>query len=168
MPKYPCRFQPSTRLLLLISGDTVELSVFRPSDGLVRLHVNDCCHSFTAHFSVSCYIHSKFTRIPMRSYLGRLLRFTSRSKPSNTSTKRSFHQKSTGPFARMSSASAAAALYAATISTASITGAVPENAKDKAHHLKDGKGFTNPWDSWIEIGGWAIARALLWYEESWA
>lgn len=45
----------------------------------------------------------------------------------------------------MSSSGTAASLYAATISPASITGAEPEEAKDKRHHLKDGKGFTNPW-----------------------
>ena len=45
----------------------------------------------------------------------------------------------------MSSSATAASLYAATISSATITGAVPEEAKEKRHHLKDGKGFTNPW-----------------------
>ena len=46
---------------------------------------------------------------------------------------------------RMSSSGIAASLYAATISSPSITGAVPEESKEKRHHLKDGKGFTNPW-----------------------
>ena len=46
---------------------------------------------------------------------------------------------------RMSSSSTAASLYVATISPASITGAVPEEAQGKEHHLKDGKGFRNPW-----------------------
>jgi len=45
----------------------------------------------------------------------------------------------------MSNSGIAASLYAATISPASLTGAVPEEAKEKRHHLKDGKGFTNPW-----------------------
>lgn len=61
----------------------------------------------------------------------------------------------------MSSSGTAAALYAATVSPASIMGAVPEEAKDKRHHLKDGKGFDNPWDSWKEIGGWAIGWAMI-------
>ena len=47
----------------------------------------------------------------------------------------------------MSSSATAAALYAATISSASVTGAQPEGAKDKIHHIKDGKGFINPWVS---------------------
>ena len=62
----------------------------------------------------------------------------------------------------MSAAGTAAALYAATVSSSSITGAVPEEAKEKAHHLKDGKGFTNPWDSWKEMAGPAIMRAMIW------
>ena len=45
----------------------------------------------------------------------------------------------------MSGSGTAASLYAATISQASVIGAEPEEAKDKRHHLKDGKGFTNPW-----------------------
>ena len=63
----------------------------------------------------------------------------------------------------MSSASAAAALYAATVSSASITGAVPEDIEGKAHHLKNGKGFTNPWDSWRDFRPWDIMKALVWY-----
>ena len=63
----------------------------------------------------------------------------------------------------MSSSATATALYAATISTSLITSAVPEEAKDKKHHLKDGKGFTNPWDSWKNMSGPAIGKALLWY-----
>ena len=45
----------------------------------------------------------------------------------------------------MSGSGTAASLYVATISPSSILGAVPEEAQDKKHHLKDGKGFTNPW-----------------------
>ena len=62
----------------------------------------------------------------------------------------------------MSSSGAAASLYAATISPASIIGAEPEEAKDKRHHLKDGKGFNNPWDSWKNMSGPAIGRAMVW------
>lgn len=38
-------------------------------------------------------------------------------------------------------------LYACTVSPPSALGAVPEDAAEKVHHLKDGKGFWNPWDS---------------------
>lgn len=48
---------------------------------------------------------------------------------------------------------ASAALYAATITNPTTAGNVPEDSKAKKHHLKDGKGFTNPWDSWIEKSG---------------
>ena len=61
----------------------------------------------------------------------------------------------------MSSSGTAAALYAATISKASITGAVPEESKERRHHLKDGKGFKNPWDSWKEVAGPRIAMAMI-------
>ena len=51
----------------------------------------------------------------------------------------------------MSSSGTAAALYAATISPASITGSEPQEAKDKRHHLKDGKGFDNPWERYTSL-----------------
>ena len=63
----------------------------------------------------------------------------------------------------MSSSGTAAALYAATVSPASVMGAVPEEAKDKKHHLQNGKGFTNPWDSWTEMSGPAIGWAMIKY-----
>ena len=48
---------------------------------------------------------------------------------------------------RMSSSATAAILYAATVSPASISSGEPEDARDKLHHLGEGKGFTNPWVS---------------------
>ena len=63
----------------------------------------------------------------------------------------------------MSTAGTAAALYAATVSMSTMTGAVPEEAREKAHHLKDGKGFTNPWESWREISAPGIMKAMIWY-----
>ena len=48
---------------------------------------------------------------------------------------------------RMSSSATAAVLYAATVSPASITGGEPEDARNKLHHLGEGKGFINPWVS---------------------
>lgn len=74
-----------------------------------------------------------------------------------THSKRSF---SNNP--KMSSSGTVAALYAATISTSSVVGAVPEEAKDKKHHLKNGKGFINPWDSWRELSGPTIFKAIVW------
>lgn len=62
----------------------------------------------------------------------------------------------------MSGAGTAAALYAVTVSSSSITGAVPEEAQDKKHHLKDGKGFTNPWESWRNMSAPQIMKAMIW------
>ena len=72
----------------------------------------------------------------MQAILQRIYRVLAKASTSH-------HSFSTGP--RMSSSGTAASLYAVTVSTSSISGAVPEEAKDKRHHLKDGKGFTNPW-----------------------
>ena len=63
----------------------------------------------------------------------------------------------------MSGSATAAALYAATVSSSTIAGATPEEAKEKRHHLQDGKGFINPWDSWKELSGPAIGKAMVWY-----
>ena len=59
----------------------------------------------------------------------------------------------------MSSSSTAAILYAATVSSASVAGQVPEEAREKRHHISNG--YTNPWDSWKEMSGPAIMRAML-------
>jgi hypothetical protein len=93
----------------------------------------------------------------MRAFIRSL--FRSFKKPSYPPS-RSFSESS-----RMSSSATAAALYAATVSTSQMTGAVPEEAKENRHHLKDGKGFTNPWDSWSNMSGPTILKALLWYVE---
>ena len=87
-----------------------------------------------------------------RSFFLRLLRNPTRQ------SRRSFYTTT-----QMSSSGTAAALYAATVSPASILGAVPEDAKDKQHHLKDGRGFTNPWDSWRSFTAWSIIKAMAGY-----
>ncbi|KAI8936808.1 hypothetical protein NX059_006048 [Plenodomus lindquistii] len=46
-----------------------------------------------------------------------------------------------------------AGLYAVVSNPAAAVGLTePEEAKEKRHHLKGGKGFTNPWDSYTDIG----------------
>lgn len=45
----------------------------------------------------------------------------------------------------------------------SALGAVPEDSKELAHHLKDGKGFQNPWPSWIDQSPMKIGGAMAWY-----
>ncbi|KAF2843394.1 Metallo-hydrolase/oxidoreductase [Patellaria atrata CBS 101060] len=51
----------------------------------------------------------------------------------------------------MASASTAAVLYASVVSSAQLTGAVPEDAKELKHHAKGGKGFINPWESYTDL-----------------
>ena len=80
------------------------------------------------------------------------------SKKSPPATKRSFSESP-----KMSTSATAAALYAATVSSSTIAGATPEEAKEKRHHLKDGKGFENPWDSWKVMPGSAIAKEIIWW-----
>jgi N-acyl-phosphatidylethanolamine-hydrolysing phospholipase D len=46
-------------------------------------------------------------------------------------------------------ASIGVGLYAAVSNPAQVA-AKPEDADEKKHHLKNGKGFTNPWDSYVE------------------
>lgn len=54
-----------------------------------------------------------------------------------------------------------AALYAVVSNPAQIA-AQPEEAKEKAHHLKNGKGFVNPWDSYTETSPVQFMRMMLW------
>ncbi|KAF5848645.1 hypothetical protein GGP41_009724 [Bipolaris sorokiniana] len=54
-----------------------------------------------------------------------------------------------------------AGLYAAVSNPAQIA-ATPEDAADKRHHLKNGKGFTNPWDSYVEATPWQLLTGLGW------
>jgi hypothetical protein len=53
-------------------------------------------------------------------------------------------------------------LYAAVSSPAQV-GARPEDADEKRHHLKNGKGFTNPWDSYVESSFWKLlVKGMFW------
>jgi N-acyl-phosphatidylethanolamine-hydrolysing phospholipase D len=53
-----------------------------------------------------------------------------------------------------------AGLYAAVSSPAQL-GAKPEEADLKAHHLKNGKGFVNPWDSYKDLRPWEIMWGMI-------
>ncbi|TEY56274.1 hypothetical protein BOTCAL_0227g00190 [Botryotinia calthae] len=67
----------------------------------------------------------------------------------------------------MSGSVIGATLYAASMSSPAALDKIPENAKEKKHHLKEGEGtgFTNPWESWKEMGvvgiGMAMARKVI-------
>ena len=60
----------------------------------------------------------------------------------------------------MAGASTSAALIAV-VSATTAGGAVPEDAAERRHHAKDGKGFINPWDSYREWSAPGIIKALL-------
>jgi len=62
----------------------------------------------------------------------------------------------------MAGSMTAAVLYACSITPPTSLGAVPEDVKEKAHHLKNGKGFTNPWDSWVDFTPWGIGKQMIW------
>ncbi|THZ49799.1 Zn-dependent hydrolase/oxidoreductase [Aureobasidium pullulans] len=62
----------------------------------------------------------------------------------------------------MSSASTSSALYATVSSSSRATGAVPKNTKELRHHNKNGKGFINPWDSYVDRTAPQIISALIW------
>jgi N-acyl-phosphatidylethanolamine-hydrolysing phospholipase D len=51
----------------------------------------------------------------------------------------------------MASGMGMAAAYACAVTNPTALGAVPEEAQEKKHHLKSGKGFVNPWDSWRDF-----------------
>jgi hypothetical protein len=55
-----------------------------------------------------------------------------------------------------------AGLYAVVTNPASI-GAVPEDYEEKRHHLKNGKGFVNPWDSFRDFNPAKIMLTMIWY-----
>ena len=61
----------------------------------------------------------------------------------------------------MSNSVTAAVLYAASVTLSPTAGASPSDVEQKAHHLKEGKGFRNPWDSWIERSTPEIAVAIM-------
>ncbi|KAK4964397.1 hypothetical protein LTR66_012306 [Elasticomyces elasticus] len=61
----------------------------------------------------------------------------------------------------MAAGSTSAALLAI-ITNPAQAAAVPEDTEELKHHLKEGKGFVNPWDSYIERGGWEIGRKMAW------
>ncbi|KAG9239437.1 beta-lactamase superfamily domain-containing protein [Amylocarpus encephaloides] len=57
---------------------------------------------------------------------------------------------------------ATAAIYACSMTNPTALGAVPEDSAKKSHHLKHGKGFVNPWESWRDQIAVKIGMAMLW------
>ena len=62
----------------------------------------------------------------------------------------------------MESQSTSALLYATISSPTLSIGAVPKESEELRHHVKNGTGFLNPWDSYIEQSIPQIMRALFW------
>jgi N-acyl-phosphatidylethanolamine-hydrolysing phospholipase D len=62
----------------------------------------------------------------------------------------------------MSGVAVAPLLYAATVSSPVLQPAEPSEAKDKAHHAKNGKGFVNPWPSWKNWTPMQIVPQMAW------
>lgn len=61
----------------------------------------------------------------------------------------------------MSSASTSALLHA-TVSAPGAKSAQPSDIEEKRHHNKHGKGFVNPWDSYIERSAPQLVKAMAW------
>jgi N-acyl-phosphatidylethanolamine-hydrolysing phospholipase D len=93
----------------------------------------------------------------MRSFLRALLR----RRPARP-IKDSKQQSSATQTLVMSSGMTAAALYACTMTSPTALGAVPEDVEAKSHHVKGGKGFVNPWDSWRDFTAAGIFKAMVW------
>lgn len=56
---------------------------------------------------------------------------------------------------------ASAGLYAVVTMPAQLA-AVPDDAHEKKHHVKPGKEFTNPWDSYRDFVGWQMGLKIWW------
>lgn len=59
----------------------------------------------------------------------------------------------------MAGSMATGTAYALSVSSPAAIGPVPDDAKDKKHHVKGG--FTNPWDSFNDMSGPQIMLAML-------
>ena len=86
-------------------------------------------------------------------------------RASKLSGNRAFWQKpqftTTVKMSSIGGAGIGAGLYAV-VSSPSQMASQPEGTDDKAHHLKDGKGFTNPWDSYVQASTFKVLKALFW------
>ena len=83
------------------------------------------------------------------------------AKKSATAFWQTPHLSTTAKMSSVGGAGLGAGLYAVVSNPASV-GAKPEEADEKAHHLENGKGFINPWDSFRDFVGWQMGMGLLW------
>jgi N-acyl-phosphatidylethanolamine-hydrolysing phospholipase D len=54
--------------------------------------------------------------------------------------------------------------YSCKITDSAVLGAAPDDVGAKSHHVKGGRGFTNPWASWTELSIRQIAWMMIGYE----
>lgn len=89
------------------------------------------------------------------------------SQPFGRGTKKNFWQTPQFGFTiKMSSAGlggglGSAGLYAVVTNPAQV-GAKPEEADELKHHLKNGKGFVNPWDSFRDFNPFKLMFSMAW------
>jgi len=62
---------------------------------------------------------------------------------------------------KMSSA-LTSALLNATVGSPATAGAQPHEVTEKKHHNRHGKGFVNPWDSYLERSAWEMISKMGW------
>lgn len=91
----------------------------------------------------------------------------SRESASRAATNRYWQTPAFAYTVKMSSAGlgagiGSAGLYAVVSNPAQV-GAKPEEAAELKHHLKNGKGFRNPWDSFGQSSTPGIIFAMIWY-----
>ncbi len=61
-------------------------------------------------------------------------------------------------------ATAGAAMYAVAVSDPEKAPAMPDDTitREKKHHVKGGKGFVNPWDSFVQIDFYNLVIKGVW------
>lgn len=110
------------------------------------------------------------SRESIRMFVRRLLNGSGLQRSYQETSRRQFFWQSPqfSTSAKMSSLSGAGigTGWYAVVSNPAQIGAVPEDAGEKKHHLKNGKGFVNPWDSFMETTHFeVVVKFLFWYVE---
>ena len=107
--------------------------------------------------------HSPSLFFPFPSAMRSFIRTFTRRRPLKPASPTTSRTENRIVVRAMSTSMTAAVLYACSMSSPKALGAVPEDSASKAHHAKDGKGFVNPWPSWVDFNPFAIGGAMIWY-----
>jgi len=120
-----------------------------------------CAYILTSFFACHCHCQIQPIRhlwsiiaTMCNSYF---YRFLFRTEPRLDKSQRLLSQNGKMLSASMS---AAAVLYASVISTTTLFQTRPEDAPQLKHHAKGGKGFLNPWDSYVDLSPAQIGGAF--------